>query len=273
MNSEQQMNKMRAALVDHKRPPHPNGFATSLAFTWRALLKIKYVPEQLLDVTFFPVMFTLMFTYLFGGALAGSTTDYLQFLIPGILVQTVVFTTVYTGVSLNEDISKGTFDRFRSMPIWGPSPLVGALLADTVRYTLASIIVIILGLILGFRPAGSVLGVVAGIMLVLIFSFSLSWVFTMLGLILQTTKAVMGISMTLLFPVTFASNIFVDPATMPGWLRAFVNINPVSILTTSLRQLMGGQVNGMQIIWVLVVSAVLILIFAPVTMYLYRNKR
>ncbi|GEB77278.1 ABC transporter permease [Sporolactobacillus inulinus] len=273
MNSEQQLNKMRAALVDHKRPPHPSGFTTSLAFAWRALLKIKYVPEQLLDVTFFPVMFTLMFTYLFGGALAGSTADYLQFLIPGILVQTVVFTTVYTGVSLNEDISKGTFDRFRSMPIWGPSPLVGALLADTVRYTLASIIVIILGLILGFRPAGGVLGVVAGIMLVLIFSFSLSWVFTMLGLILQTAKAVMGISMTLLFPVTFASNIFVDPATMPGWLRAFVNINPVSILTTSLRQLMGGQVNWMQIIWVLIVSAVLILIFAPVTMYLYRNKR
>jgi ABC-2 type transport system permease protein len=273
MSEEQNMAKMRAALVEQERPPRPNGIATSLTFAWRALLKIKYVPEQLLDVTFFPVMFTLMFTYLFGGALAGSTSQYLQFLIPGILVQTVVFTTVYTGVSLNDDISKGTFDRFRSLPIWGPSPLVGALIADTVRYTIASIIVIVLGLILGFRPAGSILEIIAGIILVLIFAFSLSWIFTVIGLILQTSKAVMGISMTLLFPVTFASNIFVDPATMPGWLRAAVNANPVSMLTTAIRGLMGGRAAFAEIIWVLIASAVLILIFSPITMYLYRNKR
>ncbi|MET1250244.1 ABC transporter permease [Sporolactobacillus sp. STCC-11] len=273
MSEEQNMAKMRAALVEQVRPPRPNGIATSLTFAWRALLKIKYVPEQLLDVTFFPVMFTLMFTYLFGGALAGSTSEYLQFLIPGILVQTVIFTTVYTGVSLNDDVSKGTFDRFRSLPIWSPSPLVGALIADAVRYTIASIIVIVLGLILGFRPTGSILEIVASIVLVLIFAFSLSWIFTVIGLILQTSKAVMGISMTFLFPVTFASNIFVDPATMPGWLRAAVNANPVSMLTTAIRGLMGGRAAVAEIIWVLIASAVLILIFSPVTMYLYRNKR
>ncbi|MCL1632511.1 ABC transporter permease [Sporolactobacillus sp. CPB3-1] len=273
MNAEQHMEKMKAALVEHERPAKPGGISTSLTFAWRALLKIKYVPEQLLDVTFFPVMFTLMFTYLFGGALAGSTSAYLQFLIPGILVQTVVFTTVYTGVSLNDDISKGTFDRFRSLPIWSPSPLVGALIADTVRYTIASIIVIALGLILGFRPLGGTLGVIAGILIILIFSFSLSWIFTVVGLLLQTSKAVMGISMTLLFPITFASNIFVDPATMPGWLRAFVDINPVSVLTTAVRHLMGGRPALAEILWVLTASTVLILVFAPLTMHLYRNKQ
>ncbi|MDF2911348.1 MAG: transporter, partial [Sporolactobacillus laevolacticus] len=204
---------------------------------------------------------------------AGSTNEYLQFLLPGILVQTVVFTTVYTGVALNTDISQGTFDRFRSLPIWSPSPLVGALIADAFRYTIASIIVIILGLILGFRPSGGLIGIVLGIVLILIFAFSLSWIFTVIGLLLQTPKSVMGISMTLLFPFTFASNIFVDPATMPAWLRAFVNANPVSILTTAVRGLMRGRASVGEMGLVLLSSAILIIIFAPITMYLYRNKR
>lgn len=272
-NAQTKQDKMKSALVEQSRPARPNGLITSLTFAWRALLKIKYVPEQLLDVTFFPVMFTLMFTYLFGGALAGSTNEYLQFLLPGILVQTVVFTTVYTGVALNTDISQGTFDRFRSLPIWSPSPLVGALIADAFRYTIASIIVIILGLILGFRPSGGLIGIVLGIVLILIFAFSLSWIFTVIGLLLQTPKSVMGISMTLLFPFTFASNIFVDPATMPSWLRAFVNANPVSILTTAVRGLMRGRASVGEMGLVLLSSAILIIIFAPITMYLYRNKR
>lgn len=272
-NAQTKQDKMKSALVEQSRPSRPNGLITSLTFAWRALLKIKYVPEQLLDVTFFPVMFTLMFTYLFGGALAGSTNEYLQFLLPGILVQTVVFTTVYTGVALNTDISQGTFDRFRSLPIWSPSPLVGALIADAFRYTIASIIVIILGLVLGFRPSGGFIGIVLGIVLILIFAFSLSWIFTVIGLLLQTPKSVMGISMTLLFPFTFASNIFVDPATMPSWLRAFVNANPVSILTTAVRGLMRGRASVGEMGMVLLSSAILVIIFAPITMYLYRNKR
>ncbi|MDN3956601.1 ABC transporter permease [Sporolactobacillus laevolacticus] len=272
-NAQTKQDKMKSALVEQSRPSRPNGLITSLTFAWRALLKIKYVPEQLLDVTFFPVMFTLMFTYLFGGALAGSTNEYLQFLLPGILVQTVVFTTVYTGVALNTDISQGTFDRFRSLPIWSPSPLVGALIADAFRYTIASIIVIILGIVLGFRPSGGIIGIVLGIVLILIFAFSLSWIFTVIGLLLQTPKSVMGISMTLLFPFTFASNIFVDPATMPSWLRAFVNANPVSILTTAVRGLMRGRASVGEMGLVLLSSAILVIIFAPITMYLYRNKR
>ncbi|RYM05034.1 ABC transporter permease [Sporolactobacillus sp. THM7-7] len=268
-----QQEQLRKVLLSQERPPKAGAVSASLTFGWRALLKIKYVPEQLLDVTFFPVMFTLMFTYLFGGALAGSTSKYLQFLLPGILVQTVVFTTVYTGVALNTDISKGIFDRFRSMPIWSPSPLVGALIADTFRYGIASVIVMILGLILGFRPNGGLSGVVLGIVLILIFAFSLSWIFTVIGLILRTPNSVMGVSMTLLFPVTFASNIFVDPATMPSWLRAVVDVNPVSVLTTAVRGFMQGTIDIGEVVWVLVASAILIAIFAPITMYLYRHKR
>ncbi|OZD66660.1 ABC transporter [Rhodococcus sp. 05-340-1] len=254
------------------RPPRPSSLSTSLSFGWRALLKIKHVPEQLFDVTAFPIMFTLLFTYLFGGALAGSTQAYIQFLLPGILVQTVVMITMYTGVTMNKDIEKGVFDRFRSLPIWRPSPLVGALLGDVVRYTLASVIVLILGLVLGFRPQGGVVGVVASIALLLVFSFCLSWIWTMIAMIVRTEAAVMGVSMFILFPLTFASNIFVDPSTMPGWLRAFVDVNPVSFLVTSLRGLMQGDVDTGHLGVTLVMCAVLLAVFGPITMRLYNRK-
>lgn len=243
-----------------------------MSFGWRALLKIKHVPEQLFDVTAFPIMFTLLFTYLFGGALAGSTDAYIQFLLPGILVQTVVMITMYTGVTMNKDIEKGVFDRFRSLPIWRPSPLVGALLGDVVRYTLASVIVLILGLVLGFRPQGGLVGVVASIVLLLVFSFCLSWIWTMIAMIVRTEAAVMGVSMFILFPLTFASNIFVDPNTMPGWLRAFVDVNPVSFLVTSLRGLMQGDVDTGQLGVTLVLCVVLLAVFGPITMRLYNRK-
>jgi ABC-2 type transport system permease protein len=218
-------------------------------------------------------MFTLMFTYLFGGALAGSTQEYIQFLLPGILVQTVIFITIYTGMGLNADISKGIFDRFRSLPLWRPAALVGALLGDVVRYAIASTIVILLGLVLGFRPAGGTVGVLLAVALLLAFAFALTWVWTALGLVLRTPESVMGVSMMVLFPLTFASNIFVDPATMPGWLQAFVDINPVSRLVTAARGLMGGTVTVGQLGWVLGACAVLVGVFGPLTMRLYNRER
>lgn len=254
------------------RPARPNALSSSLSFGWRALLKIKHVPEQLFDVTMFPIMFTLLFTYLFGGALAGSTTAYIQFLLPGILVQTVVMITMYTGVTINKDIEKGVFDRFRSLPIWRPSPLVGALFGDVVRYSLASVIVLILGLVIGFRPAGGLVGVVLSIALLLVFSFCLSWVWTMIAMIVRTEAAVMGVSMFILFPLTFASNIFVDPQTMPGWLRAFVEVNPVSFLVTSIRSLMNGEPDASKLLVTAAMCAGFLAIFGPITMRLYNRK-
>lgn len=267
-----QTTRLRAAIALDQRPTRPSPLSTTMTFTWRALLKIKHVPEQLFDVTASPVIFTLMFTYLFGGALAGSTGAYLQFLLPGILVQTVLFTTVYTGYTLNNDITKGVFDRFRSLPIWRPSPIVGALLGDTVRYTIASVVTLALGLILGFRPAGGVVGVVLAVVLLLVFAFALSWIFTILGLLLRTPNAVMGVSMMVLMPLTFASNIFVDPATMPSGLRTAVELNPVSHLVTAVRGLMGTGVEASQVLWVLGAAVVLTAVFGPITMRMYRTR-
>lgn len=258
--------------VGGPRPTRPSALSTSLSFGWRALLKIKHVPEQLFDVTMFPIMFTLLFTYLFGGALAGSTNAYIQFLLPGILVQTVVMITMYTGVTLNKDIEKGVFDRFRSLPIWRPSPLVGALFGDVVRYCIASVIVLVLGLIIGFRPDGGFLGVVASIALLLIFSFCLSWIWTMIAMLVRTEAAVMGVSMFILFPLTFASNIFVDPQTMPGWLRAFVEVNPVSFLVTSIRSLMDGTPDASALTVTAIMCAGFLAVFGPITMRLYNRK-
>jgi ABC-2 type transport system permease protein len=264
---------LRSVLLAGERPSRPGPVLTSLTFGWRALLKIKHVPEQLVDVTLFPIMFTLMFTYLFGGALAGSTQAYLQFLLPGILVQANVMITMNTGITLNTDIQKGVFDRFRSLPVWRPSPLVGALLGDVMRYSIGSAIVITLGLVLGFRPEGGAVGVVLSVALLLVFSFCLSWLWTMLSLILRTPNSVAGVSMMVMFPLTFVSNIFVDPKTMPGWMQAVVEVNPISHLATVVRGLMDGSVPAGEIGWVLVSSVLLVAVFGPITMVLYRNKK
>ena len=191
---------LRSALASGERPRCANALSASLTFGWRALLKIKHVPEQLFDAVFNPIIFTLLFTYLLGGAIAGSTGAYLQYLIPGILVQTVLLITAYTAVNLNTDISKGVADRFRSLPIWRPAVIVGALLGDAMRYTLASGIVLVLGLMLGFRPEGGVLGVLLSVLLLLVFAFSVSWIWTALGLVLRTPNSVLWVSTLPLVP-------------------------------------------------------------------------
>jgi daunorubicin/doxorubicin transport system permease protein len=264
---------LRAALSSTSRPPRPAGVVASTAFAWRAVLKIKHVPLQLFDVTAFPIMFVLLYTYLFGGALAGSTSEYLQRLLPAIVVMTVSWITMYTGMALNTDISKGVFDRFRSLPIWRPAVLVGMLMADAVRYTVAALVMIVVGVALGFRPDGGPFGVVAAVGLLLVFAFSLSWVWTALGLRLKTPESVMQMSMTVLFPLTFASNVFVDPETMPGWVQAFVDNNPITHVATASRELMHGAVDSTAILWVLGWSAVLLVVFAPLTMRAYHAER
>ncbi len=246
--------------------------SASLTFAWRALLKIKHVPEQLGDVIGIPLLFTLMFTYLFGGALAGSPHDYLQFLLPGTLSLAVVFVTIYSGVTLNRDLATGAFDRFRSLPIWRPAPIVGGMVGDLGRYLLASVLVIGLGLAMGFDPKGGAAGVLAAVALVLVFAFALSWVWTTLGLILRSPNAVMSIGFVVLFPLGFTSNIFVRPETMPAWLQSVTEVNPVTHLVTAVRGLMEGTASGAQIAWVLVASAILIATFGPLTAYLYRRR-
>ena len=263
---------LHTALSRSARPPRAGPLSAALTFGWRGMYKVKHVPEQLLDVTITPVLFLLMFTYLFGGAVAGSTSQYLQYLLPGILVQTVLFTCVYSGVALNTDVTKGVVDRFRSLPIWRPAPLVGAVLGDTVRYSLAATVVVLLGLVMGFRPAAGVGGVVAGMVLVIVFAFALSWVFTTVGLLMRSPSAVLNAGFMTLFPLIFLSNIFVDPSTLPGTLEAFVGVNPISHLVTATRDLMAGVATAGALALVLSEAAALTAVFAPLTVHLYRGK-
>jgi ABC-2 type transport system permease protein len=262
---------LRKALSSTPRPPRASAVSAALTFGWRGMLKVKHVPEQLLDVTITPVMFVLLFTYLFGGAIAGSTGEYLDYILPGVLVMSVLFTTVYSGVALNTDLTKGVVDRFRSLPIWKPAPLVGALLGDSVRYLVAGTVIIVLGLALGFRPDAGVGGVVAALALVVVFAFALSWVFTTLGLLLRSPNAVMNAGFMGIFPLTFLSNVFVEPETLPAGLEAFVNANPISILATASRGLMAGSADAGDIGIVLGTAALLTAVFAPLTTRLYRR--
>jgi len=264
---------MTTMLATTPRPRPASAWDATVTLGWRAMLKIKHVPFQLFDVTVFPIMMTLMFTYLFGGALAGSPREYVQYLIPGIVVQTIVFITVYTGVGLNSDISKGLFDRFRSVPIWQPAPIFGALLGDVFRYSLAATMVVLLGVIMGFRPQAGVAGVVLAIALIVLFALSLSWMWIIVGMLVKSPESVMTSSFLLLFPLTMGSNIFVDPATMPGWLRTIVQLNPVTHLATASRGLMHGGVNPADVVWVLVAAAVVTAVFAPIAMRMYHRER
>jgi ABC-2 type transport system permease protein len=262
---------VRKAISSTSRPPRASALSAALSFGWRGMLKVKHVPEQLLDVTITPVMFVVMFTYLFGGAIAGSTGEYLDYILPGILVMSVLFTTVYSGVALNTDLTKGVVDRFRSLPIWRPAPLVGSLIGDSVRYLIAGTVIIVLGVALGYRPDAGVGGVVAALALVVVFAFGLSWVFTTIGLVMRSPNAVMNAGFMGIFPVTFLSNVFVDPETLPAGLEAFVNVNPISILVDASRGLMEGTASAGDIGIVLATAAVLTLVFAPLTTRLYQR--
>jgi ABC-2 type transport system permease protein len=263
---------MVAAVAPRDPPPNASAVGACLTFAWRGLLKIKHVPEQLGDVIGIPLLFTLLFTYLFGGALEGSTHAYLQLLLPGTLVLAVLFVTVYSGVTLNRDLATGAFDRFRSLPIWRPAPLIGGLLGDVGRYLLASALVVGLGFAMGFDAHGGVVGVIAAVGLVVLFGFSVSWVWTALGSVLRTPNAVLSLGLVVLFPLGFLSNVFVEPATMPSWLRTVTDLNPVTHLVAASRSLMQGRSVSGEIGWVFVACFALVAVFSPLTMWLYRRR-
>jgi ABC-2 type transport system permease protein len=260
------------SLLGVARPPRPSGLSNALVFGWRAALKFKYVPEQLFDLVMTPIMFTLLFTFVFGGALAGSPREYLQFFLPGILVQTVVFNAVYSGMGLSADLGKGLFDRFRSLPIWPLSPFAGLMVGDVLRHLIAGAIILSIGLALGYRPEAGLPGVIGAFLLLFAIGFGTGWVFIVLGLLISTPMTVMTAGFAFLFPVVFASNIMVDPATMPDWLRIIVEVNPVSLAATALRGLMSGTAGLAEIGLALIGPAVLTVILAPTTLWLYLRR-
>jgi ABC-2 type transport system permease protein len=255
-------------------PPRRAGaLAASATFAWRAMLKIKHEPKQLTDVIAIPVLITVVFTYLFGGAISGSPGTYLTTLLPGTLTMSIALVTMYGGARLAQDVTTGAFDRFRSLSIWRGALVLGGLMSDVGRYLFASAIVVILGVIMGYRPDGGAPGVLATVALVVAFGLALSWLWSALALLVRNPAVVISIANVVLMPLTFASNIFVQPRTMPGWLQAFVTINPISHVADAARGLMNNSSGaGGAVAWSLIATAAVTLVFAPLTLHLYSKQ-
>ena len=244
----------------------------SLTMAYRGLLKIRHTPEQLFDVTLQPIMFTLMFAYIFGGAISGDVQNYLLVIIPGILVQTVITTSIVTGVQLREDMEKGVFDRFKSLPIARIAPLAGALMADTVRYAIATVLTFTVGYLMGYRPEGGLGYVAVAGLIVMVCAWSISWIFAFFGVIARTASSVQGVSMMVLLPLTIVSNAFVPVHTMPNRLQKFFNVNPVSHLVAAVRELVNHGSFGWDVAVALTGAAVIVAVFAPLTVRAYMRR-
>lgn len=245
----------------------------SLALAKRNLIGVTRNPEALIDVTIQPIIFLLLFTYVFGGAIAGgSQHDYLQFLLPGILAQTIAFGGVAIGVNLNSDIEKGVFDRFRALPIARAAPLVGAVLADIVRYVLLTLVTLGFGYLLGFRAATGPFEVLAAALIAITFALCLSWISVFIGMVARTPGAVQGILMLALFPLTFGSSTFVSADTLPDWLETATKYNPFTHLVGALRGLTLGGPVGSDLLWTFTSMAVLLAVFVPLALRAYARR-
>ncbi|MEK4439060.1 ABC transporter permease [Paenibacillus sp. FSL K6-2862] len=271
MNSSPNLNE--SMLLRRSAPRSPNSLTSTTIFMWRTWQNTKNnLFGFAMDAILTPIMMLLLFNFLFGGAIAGSTEAYIQFLLPGILVLTVVPMTVYSGTTLCQDISKGVYNRFRTMPFWQPGSVLGPLISDGLRYTIALLVACGTGLLLGFRPEDGIKGTLLAILFIIFFSFSVSWIFSMIGTLAKRPETVSGSSMMLVYPLLFASNILVDSSTMPKWIGFIVDINPISIAVTTVRGLMNGTASTTDIAAGLGVCLLLIVMFAPITLYLYLNK-
>ena len=254
------------------RPSLRDTVDQSLAMAWRALKKMRRNPEQWFDVTLQPLLFTAMFAYIFGGAISGSVADYLPILIPGILAQTALTASMSTGVQLREDMDKGVFDRFKSLPIARIAPLVGPAIADLLRYGTAATLTILTGVLMGYRPGGGVAGVLGGWLMTVVAGWSLAWIFTWFGTVARSAQAVQGISMMIMFPLTFLSNAFVPADTLPSWLQTFVKLNPVSHVVTAVRTMMAGGGVTTEVAWALGGCGAVVAVFLPLAVRSYSRK-
>lgn len=248
------------------------GLRQCLELSWRGIVKLRRNPFHLFDVLVGPAIFLVLFVYVFGGAIQGSTREYLQFVLPGILGLTTLLATMGVGVSLNMDLERGIFDRFRSLPILRIAPLVGAIGGDVVRQIVSIGALLGFGVLLGFRFRTDVWSVLAAVALAVAFAMALSWMWVLLGLLVKDAQSVQGLGALLIFPLSFASNIFVDPATMPGWLRGFVELNPVRHLMDAMRGLLIGGPVARPVLWTVLWMAAFVAVFAPLALAAYRRR-
>ena len=264
---------MTSTLVGRGASVSPvEGFRNTLTLAWRTLVQIKHNPFELLDFSIQPIMFLLLFTYVFGGAISGSPGDYLSFGLAGIVVQNMLFATLNTGVGLNTDLTKGVFDRLRSLPIARWSPLAGRIVADVAKQTWAVALLLVVGMILGFRVGTGPLQVLGAFGLLIVFALAASWMSVLVGMLVSEPEKVQIFGFVLLFPLTFASNAFAPTQTMPGWLQAWVKVNPVSILADATRGLLVGGPVSTPVIQSLLWAAGLMAVFAPLAVWAFRRR-
>jgi ABC-2 type transport system permease protein len=243
----------------------------TLTLAWRATVKMRRSMEVMFDVTIQPLIFTAMFAYIFGGAISGDVSSYLPLIIPGLIGQTVLTACVATGVQLRTDLDSGVFDRFKVLPIARIAPLAGPMVADMLRYLIAAVLTFGVGIVIGYRPGGGVAGVAGAILLAVLAGWSLAWIFTFFGLVGRNAQGVQGISLLVMFPLTFLSNAFVPTDTMPRPLQAFAEVNPVSLVITALRDLANhGQVTS-AVGWALLGCAVVVAMFAPLAVRRFKK--
>ena len=249
-----------------------DGINQTGTLAWRTLLQLRHNPEELLDFSIQPVLFLLLFTYVFGGAIAGDVGEYLTFVLPGIIVMNMLFVTVYVGLGLNNDLTKGVFDRLRSLPIARWAPLAGRITADMVKQGWSIVLLLGTGAIMGFRVGTNVFGVIGAFALLLFFALAFSWVAVLIGLIAKDAERVQVYGYVALFPLTFVSSAFAPPETMPQWLQGFVEANPVTLLSDACRGLLvAGPVATptlLSVLWAVGIAAV----FAPLSVWAFRRK-
>jgi oleandomycin transport system permease protein len=245
----------------------------ALTLAWRSLTKLRHSPDQLLDVIMLPIVLVLVLVNLFGNAVAGSTHAYLQYVLPGIAVQALLFASLGIGIGLNTDLRNGIFDRFRSLPIARSAPLIGYILGDVVKFVLSLALVFALGAIVGFRTHGSPPAVLAACVIIMVFAFAASWVMALAGLLARSPASVTAFSFILILPLTFGSNVFVPTGRLPGWLQAWVKINPVTDVSSAARGLMLNLPLGNAVVASLLWTAGLVAVFAPLATWAYRRQQ
>jgi oleandomycin transport system permease protein len=247
--------------------------AHSLTLAWRNVTQLKHSPEKLLDVILMPIVFLVLFLFVFGGAVAGSTHAYLELLLPGLVAQMAVFATIGLGTALCEDIHKGVFDRFRSLPIARSSPLVGAVLGDTARFCVVMVVLTGFGSLLGFRFHTGVLAVLAAFALAYVFYLAVCWISVLIGLVAPSPETVQGIAFIFIMPLVFGSSILL-PSTqsMPGWLQAWVKVNPVTSLADAVRGLTVGGPVASHAMYALAWAAGIVIVAFPLAMRMYRRR-
>jgi oleandomycin transport system permease protein len=248
------------------------GLQQTATLAWRTIVQIRHNPWELGDYSFQPILFLVLFTYIFGGAIAGSTGEYLRITLPGIIVMNMFFVTMYVGTGLNTDLTKGVFDRLRALPIARWAPLAGRITADLVKHAWSVFLLLAVGYLMGFRVETSVLNLLAMVGLVLVFALAFSWVSVLVGVIARDPEQVQIFGFTVMFPITFVSNVFVPTETMPGWLRPIVEANPVTILADAARGLLVGGPVAEPVAWTLLWAGAIILVFAPISVFALKRK-